>query len=127
MGESPAMTMSNDTPQRATLVAVDIAKNPHDVLLNRRLADDDRLRLANNLEDFEQLAGSAKSQEFDLDRFEATGTIIDRWRISPPSKLRAAADSYSGARPYSRSDAQPWDKNDPKDASVGLPRFGRRC
>ena len=27
------MTVSNDTPQRVTLVAVDIAKNYHDVLI----------------------------------------------------------------------------------------------
>ena len=52
------MTVSNDTPQRVTLVAVDIAKNSHDVLIespNRGRRR--RLRLANNLEDFEQLAG----------------------------------------------------------------------
>jgi hypothetical protein len=51
------MAESNDTPQRLTLVAVDIAKHYHDVLIEppapkRR----SRLRLANDLEDFEHLA-----------------------------------------------------------------------
>jgi len=51
------MTGSNDTPQRLTLVAIDIAKHYHDVLIEppapkRR----SRLRLANDLEDFEHLA-----------------------------------------------------------------------
>jgi hypothetical protein len=52
------MTRSNDTPQRLTLVAIDIAKHYHDVLIEpptpkRRL----RLRLANSRQDFEHLAG----------------------------------------------------------------------
>ena len=69
------MTVSNDTPQRVTLVAVDIAKNSHDVLIEsptrgRRR----RLRLANNLEDFEQLAGYLRSLKSSvLIGFEATG------------------------------------------------------
>ncbi len=47
------MTVSNDTPQRVTLVAADIAKNSHDVLIEsptrgRRR----RVRMGNNLEDF---------------------------------------------------------------------------
>jgi transposase len=69
------MTVSNDTPQRVTLVAVDIAKNSHDVLIEsptrgRRR----RLRLANNLEDFEQLAGYLRSlKSAVLIGFEATG------------------------------------------------------
>ena len=48
------MTVSNDTPQRVTLVAVDIAKNYHDVLIRTAcLADDDDvLRLANNRRGF---------------------------------------------------------------------------
>ena len=51
------MTGSNDTPQRLTLVAIDIAKHYHDVLIEppapkRR----SRFRLANRREDFERLA-----------------------------------------------------------------------
>lgn len=52
------MTESNDTPQHLTLVAIDIAKHYHEVLIEppppkRRT----RQRLANRREDFEQLAG----------------------------------------------------------------------
>jgi len=52
-GGSPAMTESNHTPERVTLVAVDIAKHYHDVLIEppapkRRC----RLRVANTLEEF---------------------------------------------------------------------------
>ena len=52
------MTENNDTPQRLTLVAIDIAKHYHEVLIEppppkRR----SRLRLANRREDFVQLAG----------------------------------------------------------------------
>jgi len=51
------MTGSKDTPQRLTLVAIDIAKHYHDVLIEppapkRR----SRLRLANRRDDFERLA-----------------------------------------------------------------------
>src|SRR5271154_4874998 len=69
------MTVTNDTPQGVTLVAVDIAKNSHDVLIespNRGRRR--RLRLANNLEDFEQLASYLRSLKSPvLIGFEATG------------------------------------------------------
>ena len=74
------MTVSNDTPQRVTLVAVDIAKNSHDVLIEsptrgRRR----RLRLANNLEDFGQLAGYLRSLKSSvLIGFEATARPAKR-------------------------------------------------
>ena len=50
------MTARKDTPQRLTLVAIDIAKHCHDVLVEppppkRR----SRLRLLNNREEFEHL------------------------------------------------------------------------
>ena len=64
------MTVSNDTPQRVTLVAVDIAKNYHDVLVQpptpgRRR----RVRVANSRQDFEHLAGFLQGLKSSPDRF----------------------------------------------------------
>ena len=64
------MTGSNDTPGRRTLVAIDIAKDYHDVLIQppppgRRR----RVRVANNRQDFEHLAGYLQGlNEFSPDR-----------------------------------------------------------
>ena len=69
------MTGSNDTPQRVALVAVDIAKHYHDVLIEppapkRR----SRLRLANSLDDFEHLADYLRGLKSSVVvGFEATG------------------------------------------------------
>lgn len=68
------MTESNDTPHRFTLAAVDIAKHYHDVLVETPPGRRRRLRIANNLEDFEHLADylwGLKSSV--LIGFEATG------------------------------------------------------
>ena len=117
------MTVSNDTPQRVTLVAVDIAKNSHDVLIEspargRRR----RLRLANNLEDFEQLAGYLRSLKSPvLIGFEATGNyhrplayFLHRQgfelRLIPTLALARTREAMHNS----------WDKNDPKDAQVIL-------
>ena len=68
------MTEGNDTPQRVTLVAIDIAKDHHDVLIEppppgRRR----RLRLANNRWDFEHLASFLRGLKSSvLIGFEAT-------------------------------------------------------
>jgi hypothetical protein len=82
------MTDNDDTPHRLTPVAIDIAKHYHDVLIEpptrgRRR----RLLLANNLEDFEQLAGYVRSLKSSV--LKRPGTIIDRWRIF--STLRASS------------------------------------
>ena len=66
------MTGSNDTPERLTLVAIDIAKHYHDVLIEppppgRRR----RLRLANQLDEFEQFLRGLKNSV--MIGFEATG------------------------------------------------------
>jgi transposase len=117
------MTVSNDTPQRVTLVAVDIAKNSHDVLIEspargRRR----RLRLANKLEDFEQLAGYLRSlRSAVLIGFEATGNyhrplayFLHRQgfelRLIPTLALARTREAMHNS----------WDKNDPKDAQVIL-------
>ncbi len=117
------MTDNDDTPQRVTLVAVDIAKNYHDVLIEtptrgRRR----RLRLANNLEDFEQLAGYLRSLKSTvLIGFEATGNyhrplayFLHRQgfelRLIPTLALARTREAMHNS----------WDKNDPKDAQVIL-------
>jgi hypothetical protein len=83
------MTESNHTLQCVTLVAVDIAKHYHDVLIEpptpkRR----SRLRLANHLEDFERLADylrGLKVQCWSVLRRPAT--IIGRWRVFSTARV----------------------------------------
>jgi plasmid replication initiation protein len=51
------MTKTHSTPGNATLVAVDIAKSHHDLLIEATASARRRhFRLANSLEDFERLA-----------------------------------------------------------------------
>lgn len=117
------MTESNDTPQRVTLVAVDIAKHYHDVLIEppspkRRC----RLRLANSLEDFEHLADYLRRLKGSvLVGFEATGNyhrplayFLHRQgfelRLIPTLALARTREAMHNS----------WDKNDPKDAQVIL-------
>lgn len=117
------MTESNDTPQRLTLVAVDIAKNHHDVLIEppspgRRR----RVRVANNRQDFEHLAGYLRGLRSSvLIGFEATGNYhrplayflyqqgFDL-RLIPTLALARTREAMHNS----------WDKNDPKDAQVIL-------
>lgn len=76
------MSGSNDTPERLTLVAIDMAKHYHDGLLEPpgprgRV----RLRLANRRADFERLAEYLRGLRSSvIVGFEATATIIGRWR-----------------------------------------------
>ena len=117
------MTDNDDTPQRVTLVAVDIAKNYHDVLIETPTRGRQRrLRLANNLEDFEQLAGYLRSLKSTvLIGFEATGNyhrplayFLHRQgfelRLIPTLALARTREAMHNS----------WDKNDPKDAQVIL-------
>ena len=115
------MTGSNDTPQRRTLVAIDIAKHYHDVLIEplapkRR----SRLRLANALEDFERLADYLRGLKSPvLVGFEATGNYHRRLtyflhrrgfelRLIPTLALARTREAMHNS----------WDKYDPKDAQV---------
>ena len=117
------MTVSNDTPQRVTLVAVDIAKNYHDVLTQppppgRRR----RVRVANNRQDFEHLAGFLQGLKSSvLIGFEATGNYHRplayflhehgfELRLIPTLALARTREAMHNS----------WDKNDPKDAQVIL-------
>jgi len=117
------MTGSNDTPQRLTLVAIDIAKHYHDVLIEppapkRR----SRLRLANRREDFERLATHLRGlKSCVMVGFEATGNyhrplayFLHRQgfelRLIPTLALARTREAMHNS----------WDKNDPKDAQVIL-------
>lgn len=117
------MTESNDTPQRLTLVAVDIAKDHHDVLIEppspgRRR----RMRVANNRQDFEHLAGYLRGLKSSvLIGFEATGNYHRplayflyqqgfELRLIPTLALARTREAMHNS----------WDKNDPKDAQVIL-------
>jgi hypothetical protein len=74
------MTGSNDTPQRLTLVAIDIAKHYHDVLVEPRAPKRrSRLRLANDLEDFEHLADYLRASKVQCwSALRRPATIIGR-------------------------------------------------
>ncbi len=117
------MTENNDTPQRLTLVAVDIAKNHHDVLIEppfpgRRR----RVRVANNRQDFVDLAGYLRGLRSSvLIGFEATGNYHRplayflyqqgfELRLIPTLALARTREAMHNS----------WDKNDPKDAQVIL-------
>jgi transposase len=117
------MTGSNDTPERLTLVAIDIAKHYHDVLIEppppgRRR----RLRLANQLDEFEQLASYLRGLKNSvMIGFEATGNyhrplayFLHRQgfalRLIPTLALARTREAMHNS----------WDKNDPKDAQVIL-------
>jgi transposase len=118
------MTGSNDTPQRLTLVAIDIAKHYHDVLIEppapkRR----SRLRLANRREDFERLAAHLRGllKSCVMVGFEATGNYHRplayflhqqgfELRLIPTPALARTREAMHNS----------WDKNDPKDAQVIL-------
>jgi transposase len=117
------MTVSNDTPQPVTLVAVDIAKNYHDVLIQppppgRRR----RMRVANNRQDFEHLAGYLRGLRSSVViGFEATGNYHRplayflhehgfELRLIPTLALARTREAMHNS----------WDKNDPKDAQVIL-------
>jgi len=117
------MTVSNDTPQRVTLVAVDIAKNYHDVLVQpptpgRRR----RVRVANSRQDFEHLAGYLQGLKSSvLIGFEATGgTIIDRWRFLHEHGFELRLIPTLALARTREAMHNSWDKNDPKDAQVIL-------
>src|ERR1700756_452570 len=117
------MTGSNDTPQRLTLVAMDIAKHYHDVLIEppapkRR----SRLRLANRRDDFERLAEQLRGLRSPvMVGFEATGNYHRplayflhqqgfEMRLIPTLALARTREAMHNS----------WDKNDPKDAQLIL-------
>jgi transposase len=117
------MTESNHTPHRVTLVAVDIAKQYHEVLIEppapkRR----SRLRLGNSRGDFEHLADYLRGLKSSvLVGFEATGNyhrplayFLHRQgfelQLIPTLALARTREAMHNS----------WDKNDPKDAQVIL-------
>ena len=117
------MTESNDTPPRVTLVAVDIAKNYHDVLIDPPASGRRRrVRVANNRQDFEHLAGYLRGLNSSvLIGFEATGNYHRplayflhahgfELRLIPTLALARTREALHNS----------WDKNDPKDAQVIL-------
>jgi transposase len=117
------MTGGNDTPQRLTPVAIDIAKHYHDVLIEpptpkRR----SRLRLANNRGEFEHLAGYLRGLESSvLIGFEATGNYhrpLAYFLHRQGFALRLIATLALARTREAMHNS--WDKNDPKDAQVIL-------
>ena len=117
------MTANNHTPQGLTLVAIDIAKDHHDVLIEPPTpARRRRLRLANQREDFEHLARYLRGLKCTvLIGFEATGNyhrplayFLHRQgfelRLIPTLALARTREAMHNS----------WDKNDPKDAQVIL-------
>ena len=117
------MTESNHTPERVTLVAVDIAKHYHDVLIEppapkRRC----RLRVANTLEEFEHLADYLRSLRSSVViGFEATGNYhrpLAYFLHRQGFELRLISTLALARTREAMHNS--WDKNDPKDAQVIL-------
>ena len=104
------MTKSHTTPAAAILVAVDIAKDHNEVLIELRDRHNHRrrFRVANTLEEYERLV--AYLRQFDapaLVGFEATGNYHRPLAyFLHAQRLRAAVDSHYGAGPHARGDAQ---------------------
>ena len=116
------MTKSYPTPEAAILVAVDIAKDHNEVLIELRHNYRRRFRVANTLEEYERLV--AYLRQFDtpaLIGFEATGNYHRplayflhaqgfALRLIPTMALARTREAMHNS----------WDKNDPKDAQVIL-------
>ena len=118
------MTDSHTRPEAAILVAVDIAKDHNEVLieLRERRSQRRRFRVANTLEEYERLV--AYLRQFDtpaLFGFEATGNYHRplayflhargfELRLIPTMALARTREAMHNS----------WDKNDPKDAQVIL-------
>ena len=117
------MTESHDTPRTMTLVAIDVAKGHHDVLVEppatgRRR----RFRLNDSVEDYERFAGYLRGTGTPaLIGFEATGNyhrplvyFLQRrgfeLQLVPTMALARTREAMHNS----------WDKNDPKDAQVIL-------
>jgi hypothetical protein len=117
------MTKTDTTPGNATLVAVDIAKYHHDLLIEAPALPRRRhFRLANSLEDYERLAVYLRRLDSPaVIAFEATGNyhrslayFLHRQgfalRLIPTLALARTREAMHNS----------WDKNDPKDAQVIL-------
>jgi transposase len=116
------MTRSYTTPEAAILVAVDIAKDHNEVLIELHQNHRRRFRVANTLEEYERLV--AYLRQFDtpaLVGFEATGNYHRplayflhargfELRLIPTMALARTREAMHNS----------WDKNDPKDAQVIL-------
>jgi len=104
------MTDSHTTPEAAILVAVDIAKDHNEVLIELRERRDRRrrFRVANTLEEYKRLVAYLRQLDAPaLIGFEATGNYHRSVGVfSSRSGFRAAVDSHYGASPHSRGDAQ---------------------
>jgi transposase len=107
------MTDSHTTPEAAILVAVDIAKDHNEVLIELRERRDrhHRFRVANTLEEYKRLVAYLRQLDAPaLIGFEATGNYHRPLAYFPRSGFRAAVDSHYSARlarPAWSSDANP--------------------
>ena len=117
------MTRRDDTPQRLTLVAIDIAKHYHDVLIEPPTPKPRfRLRVANQLEEFEHLAGYLRGLKCSVViGFEATGNYhrpLAFFLHRQGFELRLISTLALARTREAMHNS--WDKNDPKDAQVIL-------
>ena len=117
------MAECHGTPRALTLVAIDIAKDCHDVLIEPpATARRQRFRVANTAEDFQRLIDYLRGTAAQvLIGFEATGNyhrplayFLQRQgfqlRLIPTLALARTREAMNNS----------WDKNDPRDAQVIL-------
>jgi transposase len=116
------MSNRHTTPEAAILVAVDIAKDHNEVLIELDANHRRRFRMTNTLKEYERLVSYLR--QFDgpaLVGFEATGNYHRpqayflhargfALRLIPTMALARTREAMHNS----------WDKNDPKDAQVIL-------
>lgn len=116
------MTKSSVNVQRAVWVAIDVAKDRHDVLVERPEGERKTFKVANHRADFERFAAYLRSLGLPCHiAFEATGDYhrtlayflhsqgFELHLVSSVATARTREVLYNS-----------WDKNDPKDAQVIL-------
>lgn len=117
------MTNRQPTPSGAALVAIDIAKHRHEVLVERPgHGRRQRLTILNTREDHDRLVDVLRSLGYPvIAGFEATGNYhrVLVWRLLEAGIELRLISSVALARTREALH-NGWDKNDPKDAQVIL-------
>ena len=116
------MTESHSTPSPRILVAIDIAKAKHDVLVELPSGKRKRMIVRNQLSDFRQLAAYLKSQN-GVCEIALEPTADYHRNLAYFLKVRGFEVRLVSSIAVSRTREalhNSWDKNDPKDAQVIL-------
>jgi len=120
--EQPSMTASDSTARSRNLVAIDIAKAKHEVLVELPTGKRRKMIVRNQLSDFRQLAGYLKRLEGALE-IALEPTADYHRNLAYFLKVQGFAVKLVSSIAVARTREalhNSWDKNDPKDAQVIL-------